>query len=143
MDRANWNLLVLSGADGESLSPVQLQKCLFLLGKAFPDEISGEGFYDFQPYNYGVFDADVYSDAERMQKKGLTRIAPTGGGWKEYAATPEGLAAAGEVRMQIPANVADYIPRLVSWARSLSFADLVRAVYERFPETREKSIFKG
>jgi len=36
----------------------------------------------------------------------------------------------------------DYLKRLVCWARSLSFEHLIRAVYEAYPETRVKSIFR-
>jgi hypothetical protein len=143
MDRSDWNLLVLSAAGGAHLSPAQLQKCLFLLGKALPQVVGTDSFYNFRPYNYGAFDEAVYFDAGRLQQRGLARIDKTNFGWNVYAASPQGLAVAQTLRQQIPAEVTDYVTRLVAWARSLSFADLVRAVYEAYPETRANSIFRG
>jgi hypothetical protein len=143
MKRHEWNLLVLSAANGRPLTPVRLQKCLYILGRAFPKEVGGKGWYKFQPYNYGAFDADVYTDAEEMEKTGLTQIGQSAGGWKTFAATDDGLKAAEKLRRGVPSNVAAYIPELVNWATSLSFEQLVAAVYKAYPETRSRSIFRG
>jgi uncharacterized protein len=139
--RADWNLLVLAAAEGNRLTPVQLQKCLFLLGRELPHAV-GTDYYDFRPYNYGAFDAAAYFDAERMESQGLTRIVPTPGGWKDFAATPAGLARAAALAQGVPPSVISYLRALVRWARSLSFAQLVRAVYERHPDTKVNSIFR-
>jgi hypothetical protein len=141
--RSDWNLLVLAAAEGEPLSPAQYQKSLFLLGRAYPTEIAGGSYYDFEPYNYGPFDAAVYSDADELERRGLVQISRSQGGWKEYAATSAGLARASELERGVPPKVADYIRRVVTWARGLSFADLVRAVYNSYPEMKANSIFKG
>jgi hypothetical protein len=39
MKRALWTLLAISVANGKTLSPVQVQKSLFLLGRMLPDEV--------------------------------------------------------------------------------------------------------
>jgi hypothetical protein len=143
LSRSDWNLLVLAAAEGASIEPVQLQKSLFLLGKAFPQAVAGGGFYDFQPYNYGAFDATVYGDVEQMQEEGLASVTRSAAGWNEYAATPAGLARAKALQPSVDPKVLDYIRRVVDWARRLSFSDLVRAVYKAYPETKVNSIFKG
>src|SRR5439155_6656754 len=53
--RSAWVLLALLAAEGHSLTPVQLQKCLFLLGSRRPKDV-GRDFYHFRPYDYGPFD---------------------------------------------------------------------------------------
>jgi hypothetical protein len=143
MKRSDWNLLVLAAAGGQPLQPVQFQKVLFLLGKDFPDVVGGESYYHFEPYNYGAFDANVYSDAEALEGQSLTTISQTYGGWKQYAAAPAGLAKARELEQQAPSHVVGHIKNLVAWAKGLSFNELVRAVYEAHPETKANSIFKG
>ena len=63
MTRHDWLLLVLAAAEGDTLSPLQLQKSLFLVGHGLAGLVSTD-FYDFQPHAYGPFAAAVYHDAE-------------------------------------------------------------------------------
>jgi hypothetical protein len=135
-------LLTLAAAEGAELTPVQLQKVLFLLGERQRDKV-GTGFYGFHPYNFGPFSADVYFDAEQLEREGLAMIdrGSPGRSWSLYAATPAGLARAREVAQQAPADLPDYIGRLVQWARSLTFRELVSAVYAAYPGQRANSIF--
>jgi len=124
------------------LTPAQHQKCLFLLGRAYPDRVQTEDWYRFRPHNYGAFDSAVYEDAERMYKDGLVDITRSQWGWKEYSATDLGLEKARELESELPANVRKYLAELVAWARSLSFEQLIRAVYETYPETKTTSVFE-
>ncbi len=142
MERKDWTLLVIASAKGEPLSPVQLQKSLFLIGENVPG-LKGAGFYEFEPYDYGPFCAEVYQDADRLALDGLVRIArdhtkP----YREYFATPTGLSCAAELRSGMDEKVLAYLERVVAWAQSLSFVDLVRAVYKEHPHMRSKSVFR-
>lgn len=136
MTKRDWTLLAIAAADGEPLSPVQLQKILFLLGEF---KLKGKRFYRFVPYNYGPFDPEIYRDAETLEAEGLISIT-SGGRWKGYAATPRGLAVADRINANPDAK--DYLRRVVTWARSLSFQELLRAIYARFPEYRANSVFQ-
>lgn len=49
---------------------VQLQKSLFVLGRRRAKDLGGD-FYNFQPYDYGPFDASVYHDADALPLAGL------------------------------------------------------------------------
>jgi len=140
MNRRDWTLLAIAAADGEPLSPVQLQKALFLLGQMMPRQLDGGGFYDFRPYSYGPFDATVYQDAESLSAEGLVHIEV--GRWKQYAATSKGLGAADEVRRDANPDAVQYLSKVVAWVRSISFRELIKAIYARFPEYREKSVFR-
>src|SRR5215218_4144725 len=94
MERKDWNLLVIAAALGQPLSPVQLQKCLFILGRELPNEV-GSNYYEFIPYDYGPFAVEVYRDAEQLAAQGLVAIQISSGQkWKQYAATPAGMANA-------------------------------------------------
>ena len=140
MPRRDWTLLTIAAADGEPLTPVQLQKALFLLGQMMPQHLDSAQFYDFQPYSYGPFDATVYKDAESLSAEGLVHIEV--GRWKQYAATSKGMGAADDVRRRANADAVQYLSKVVDWVRSVSFQELVKAIYARFPRYREKSIFQ-
>jgi hypothetical protein len=142
MMRSDWNLLVLAAAGGTRLQPVHLQKILFLLGENCP-QATGKDYYHFAPYNYGAFDPCVYYDAEHLERAGLALMTRVPGGWNEYAASPAGLARARELEAEADPRVRHYLQQLVDWAQSLSFPELVRAVYEAYPSTKVNSIFKG
>lgn len=139
--RKNWALLAIAAASGEPVSPVQLQKSLFLLGRELGDLVSGD-FYEFQPYNYGPFDIAVYKDAEELASEGLITITrPPHARYNEYRATAMGLARATCIREQAPARAAKYLETAVAWARRLSFSELVQAIYAKYPDTRVNSVF--
>jgi uncharacterized protein len=142
MQRRDWNLLVLAAAEGQALSPVQFQKALFLISRNLPGEV-GENFYDFQPYNYGPFDADVYNDALSLVPEQLAAVSKSPQGWTEYSATPNGLARAKQIAEALDPKVSSYVERLVKWVRSQSFPALVRAIYHKYPEMKVNSVFGG
>ncbi len=99
MKPQDWTLLAISAAKGRGLSPIQLQKSLFLLERRLSKEELGEQFYEFVPYNYGPFDVKIYQDAK-------------------------------------------YLDEVVTWILGLSFRDLVRAIYEAYPQFRANSVFQ-
>ena len=139
MKRSDWTLLALAAGNGRPLSPVQLQKVLFLLGEKGK---VGRGYYQFRPYNFGPFSPDIYVDAESLERMGLARIdrAEPGRPWAVYAATPEGISAA-EKLDGLDRSTRQYVKALVEWAKGLSFQQLVSAVYREFPDQRVNSIF--
>lgn len=143
MRREDWTLLVIAAAKKRGLSPVQLQKSLFLLGQRLDKSTLGDDFYAFEPYNYGPFDVTVYQDAERLAGDGLVTISRTPERrWALYLSTENGSEAAEKLRKGVPAQWLRYADRLVTWVQHLSFRDLVRAIYAEYPEYRANSVFR-
>ncbi len=143
MQPKDWALLVIGAAENRGLSPVQLQKVLFLLQRKFPADRLGESFYNFIPYNYGPFDVQIYYDAEKLEKEGLISITPSAEHrWKTYRVAPAGLRLASELRSEAPASVLEYLDYVVRWVRGLSFRELVSAIYAEYPEFRVNSVFQ-
>jgi uncharacterized protein YwgA len=143
MRRSDWTLLALAAAGGQPVTPVQLQKSLFLLSKECAAEV-GEDFYRFEPYNYGPFDSSVYHDAEELCVEQLAcEIRSPQRSWAEYAASTEGLKYAVALRGVAPQRAVKYLEAVVDWARRQTFEGLVRAIYNQYPETRARSIFRG
>lgn len=139
MNRADLLLKIIAAAKGEPLTPAQLQKVAFRLGmecsKYIPDD-----FYQFRKYDYGPFSAEIYRDAEQLERDGKiwVSINPRGG-WREYAATVRGYMT--EID-DMPDEVSSFIDDKVRWARELSFQELVREVYRLYPAYRENSVFQ-
>lgn len=140
MDRLHWTLVATAFAKGRGLSPVQLQKALFLLGKGMPQSV-GEGFYQFIPHNYGPFSKEIYLDAERLASEGLVAIVQSGS-YPEYICTAAGQGVAKMISGTADARVLEYFEQVVHWVQSLSFSALVRAIYSKYPEYRENSVFQ-
>lgn len=143
MERKDWALLVIAAAQGASITPAQLQKCLFLLGRERSEQV-GDDFYDFQPYDYGPFDALVYRDAEKLAEEDLVVIScPPRRGWSEYAATLKSSERVKQLADNLPAGLGDFIGEKVQWAMSLSFAQLVHAIYQQYPSFAVNGVFRS
>lgn len=141
LEKKDWTLLVLSAAQGEPLSPVQLQKALFLFGQNAPGAIKGP-FYDFKPYNYGPFDASIYTDAKALDADGLVFVGERPGrSWSEYSVTPDGAERAKGIAAELSPEAKSYLETIVAWVKRVSFEDLLQTVYARYPEYAVNSVF--
>jgi len=140
--RKDWTLLAIRAARRGGLSPVQLQKTLFLLGKEIPEQV-GTQFYNFKPYNYGPFDQAVYADADRLSAEGYVDIVQRSGeSWKTYTITRDGEIKASYLDLEA-GEVRSYVDQLVEWVQQQNFQQLVRAIYAKYPEMRANSVFQG
>jgi len=142
MSARDWLLLTVASAKGDSVSPVQLQKALFLLGKEVGVGRLGKPFYKFMAYDYGPFCASIYSDAEELDESGLLEIHH-GGRFKKYSATERGLEEAEEIRESADKDAVEFLDAVVDWVRSQSFDDLVRAISRKYPDMKKRSVFRG
>ncbi len=139
--RTDWLVLALAEAEGGALSPVQVQKALFVFSKGAAGNLSSDSFYNFEPYNYGPFDSMIYADLERLQVRGLVNILnPGAGAQRRYSITQQGLSHATSIRSEDPRH-ASFMRDVVLWVQRQSFSDLVRAIYQRWPEYRKNSVF--
>lgn len=141
MKRRYWALLAIAAGRETGLTPVQLQKALFLLGRECANEIGEpDDFYHFEPYDYGPFDVEVYEDARQLKAEGLITISPVPGRrWNCYRATPEGKGKADSTREKMPGGC---LQKQVDWVKSQRFSQLVRAIYEKYPEMAANSVFQ-
>jgi|tagenome__1003787_1003787.scaffolds.fasta_scaffold20937086_2 hypothetical protein len=141
MDRKDWTLLAISAADAKGLTPVQLQKVLFLLGREMEHELGGD-FYHFRPYHYGPFDRAVYGDAEKLSNEDAVEINQrVGENWNRYVISNEGREQADFVKKRASAGAVEYLNRIVEWALRQSFPQLVNAIYTKYPDMKVNSVF--
>lgn len=139
LNKDEWALLALYYAD-KPLTPVQIQKILFLFGQA--QGLGERAKYQFKPWDYGPYSPKIYSDLETAAYE-FDLVEITEGKVRTYKLTPEGEAAAEKLDSQADAELKDYLEKVTEWAKNLSFAQIVKAVYDAFPEYKERSIFRA
>jgi hypothetical protein len=141
MKRTDVLLAALAAPEQRSFYPVHLQKTLFLVDHTLPKLFTDR--YDFQPYDYGPFDKDVYSDAEALKNAGLVTIGREPGDWyRTYCVTDEGLARGQKLLASMPPESAVMIRKIANIVTPLSFRDLVAGIYKAFPQMKVNSVFK-
>jgi hypothetical protein len=141
MKRSDYVLAVLAASGGASLTPVQLQKLFFLLDRKIPEQIGGPRFH-FEPRDYGPFDKNVYSQLESLATEGMVDIDDSGG-VRTFRLSSAGRPAGARALSSFPGTHSEYVQKLSQWVRSLSFEDLVSAIYREYPEMRANSVFRG
>ena len=142
LDCEDWSLLVIAATDG-GLRPFQLQKSLHVLGQRFP-ELTGTGFYEFQPVGSGEFSEQVYIDVNRLSKNGLVSIRssePDGG--RLFRLTPAGAERAKKLEKRAGPDAIRDVQTIVSWVRTRSVDQLRRGSFGRVGATNPGSRGRG
>jgi hypothetical protein len=141
LSKDEWTLLAIAKAGDQGLTPAQLQKTLYLLKKSYSRQL--RDFYKFIPYNYGPFDKTIYSDAAKWAD---LRLVETNGvldqSWSVYCITEQGKQKASELAGNATTAQISYLNRVVQWAQSLSFQELIASIYKRYPEYKVNSVFR-
>lgn len=140
MDAKSVVLAALAPAEGGVYSPVQVQKLIFILNEEIPKQFDGPHF-NFEPYDYGPFDKKVYETLEALEKEGLVEIIRER--WNSYKLTPAGQARGNKLVSDLNNTAMQYLINLSKFVRSLSFSELVSAVYKAYPKMKENSVFQG
>lgn len=140
MDKKDVVLIGLYATNGKKLTPVQVQKLFFLIDNNLEKFIDGRKF-DFQPYNYGPFDREVYVELEKLSREGMVYIDKSGR-WPTYQISGEGKEHIKSQFENLPKNVKDYLIELGKFVTELTFSQLVSSIYKAYPEMRANSVFQ-
>jgi len=144
-DRAGWLILLLDrdalGASGpEELDPVRVQKGMFLLSERGP----ARGLYKFRAYDWGPFSSAIYGDLEAMTRQGyLDELQQPGRTWSMYRVTPSGHELASGMARQIGDANVGWLRSAREFLTTRSFAQLLRDIYEEYPDFAVNSRFSG
>ena len=133
-------IAIVAAAGDAGLNRVQLQKSAFLVGEEF-DERLPANFYQFRPYMYGPFAQDVYTDLDRLCDGQVIEVLTGTNGRPSYRLAPDattGLCGLSD----LPEDLESGIRQIVGWVTSMSFNELVRAVYHLYPDQRQNSVFQ-
>ncbi|MDO9371288.1 MAG: hypothetical protein Q7U07_01670 [Gammaproteobacteria bacterium] len=142
MTKLGLLLIALAAGEKSEYTPVQIQKLIFLVEQNVGNLIGGP-FFEFRPYNYGPFDSSIYELLRQLEADGLVSASVTNRGWKMHSLTDAGLMQAVALSAGIDKFVMDYIKEASKFVRTLSFADLVSAIYKAYPEMKANSVFTG
>jgi uncharacterized protein YwgA len=142
MTRDEALLAVLAASGGRNYAPAQIQKAIFLVTENLPALVTKGPKYHFEPYDYGPFDRRVYSDCEVLATAGKVEILQ-GPRWKYYAATNAGVDRGKTILNSLSKSDSDYIVSVSNWVRSLTFEQLVKSIYDKYPKMKVNSIFRG
>lgn len=141
LDQQDTILAALAAVPGSTFTPVQLQKTLFLIDERLSAFIGGPKF-KFYPWDYGPFDGAVYDVAAELESAGMVEVTRIRDSFRFYAASPLGQARGNTVLQRLDGNARKYFVTLSHWVRSLTFSELVSAIYRDYPEMRERSVFQ-
>lgn len=142
MERDEIILAALAaGGENATFTPVQVQKLFFLLDREAAHLVDGPHF-NFTPYDYGPFDRGVYDGLDALARQNLARVQNTGR-YRVYALSQAGFQQ-GVARLgQLPEPARTYVANVAQWVRQLSFEQLVASIYNRYPEMKANSVFRG
>ena len=142
MDKSELMLAALAPAGNDELTPVQVQKLLFLIDRNIAEDVGGTGFH-FVPYDYGPFDSSVYDVLRSLEVRQLVSSSVTSRGWKKYALTTQGVATGQQHLQTLSPRAQEYIKRVSDFVRTTSFSNLVSAIYKAYPDMKVNSVFRG
>ena len=128
-ERKDWTLIAIA-LSRRGLTPIQLQKSLYLLLQTYPREL-GSHFYEFRSISSGHFSEDIYPDAQALAGEGLIAIEISEQeGWQHYSTTAAGNARAKQLSGFLRAPLLHYLRRVVGWASTRTFEQLVRQPFD-------------
>jgi DNA-binding PadR family transcriptional regulator len=140
MDRTDWLLLFLGLPGGPyETDQIRVMKGMFIFSQEGPKDV--RRLYDFQPYDYGPFDVQIYHDLEWLEFRGLIRIVSVEDTNRRlYRLTEKGQGRVAELITRAAAPAVLTLRQIKQKVTSLSFIDLLKDVYRRYPKYAAKSV---
>lgn len=141
MARSEMVLAALAAAgEGRSFSPVQVQKLFFLLDREASHLVAGP-YFNFQPYDFGPFDREVYVELDGLSFLGLVDTAGSSK-YRRYTLTQPGYEAGRQELAAWSKEAGDYATQVAQWVQRLSFQQLVSSIYTKYPDMKVNSVFR-
>ena len=140
MHRKDWLVLFL-GLPGGSYpaDQIRVMKGMFLWSKEGPRE--ARQLYHFEPYNYGPFDTAVYRDLDALESEGLLRVESSfGDRQRRYSLTLAGDRRAAELTAKARPDSLAKLRGIKKEVTAAPFAELLRSIYDRYPDYAVKSV---
>ena len=130
-----------AGGENAMYTPVQVQKLFFLLDREAAAALGGP-FFKFVPYDYGPFDQAVYVGIDDLARRNLASVQNTGR-YRVYGLSQAGQIEGRRLLDTLQPAVRQYVANVAQWVRQLSFQQLVAAIYNKYPEMKVNSVFRG
>ena len=145
MSRRDWLILLLAyqgrGA-GPGLDPVRVQKGMFLTSQEAT--LPADQKYEFRAHHYGPYSDDLKWDLNSLVREGVVAEIPVPGyTWSRYELTGAGLERARQLLDIAPIEAQHQLFGIKQRITGVSFNDLLRDVYAKYPDYATNSIFSG
>lgn len=134
MNKRDLILQIFSLVNDKTLSPLQLQKLLFLVDEKLSIDINGTKFFNFEPYDFGPFDRQIYIELNALISTG--QIIVHNGKVRQYQLIDDNF------NVSIAENIKEKIKILADFVKKCTFKELLTAIYKEYPHTAIKAIYK-
>ncbi len=135
MNRKELILHVFSLVDDKLLSPVQVQKLLFLVDDKVSKELNNAKYFNFTPYDFGPFDKEIYVELNSLISDGKIVIVNSGK-TREYQLVETSR------HPNISEEINIKLKKLITFVKNCSFKELLTAIYRAYPETATNAVYK-
>ena len=125
-----------AGGEGARFDPVRIQKLLFVIDREV--SIEGAPHFEFQAYHYGPFDVAVYEVLDQLVEANKVEVHRSGQ-YREYSLSGTGRKPGQDVLAQLARRTSGAMTKVARWVLSLSFWDLIAAIYRKYPEMAANS----
>ena len=141
MTRRDWLLLYCATKPSQSLSPLQIQKGLFLF--AMEAGAPEDERYEFTPYNYGPCSMEIYGDVRALADDGLLSESPAPAtGYSLHSLTPKGVEAADRLKAGANPGLLQGLAKAKTFVTERYFQQLLRDVYSKYPTYAKNSLWQ-
>jgi len=140
LSRQDWLLLFIGLPGGPyPTDQIRVMKGMFLFSQEGPPQV--RRLYNFKPYDYGPFDTQIYHDLDLLEALGMVRSdVVSGTNRRIYRLTEKAQQHFGMLETAAPEAPLAALRGIKRRVTSLSFLDLLKHVYERYPDYAAKSV---
>lgn len=141
--RQDYLILFLGFPEGPyPTDQIRVMKGLFLFSQEGPAE--AHDLYEFVPYDFGPFDTGVYRDLDEIRDQGLLTIVESSSTSQcIYGLTPAGRTRYADLEERTSLHITDQLGEIKTLVTSLSFTNLLRHVYAKYPESAKNTVARG
>jgi len=123
--RKGWPLLAIAVSGGSGLSPVQLQRSLFLVCQKREEQV-GPGFYEFESHGSGPASATLYADIDALvAEEYIVKEWMPESSCSTFRLSDAGRARAADFRRKMKKEALEGLEDAVAWVKEQSYLELV------------------
>jgi hypothetical protein len=123
--RVGWLLLAIAVSGRSGLSPLQLQRSLFLVAQKRGEQV-GPGFYEFEANGSGPSSADLYGDLDALVSSDhLLKEWVPDSSCSAFHLSASGSARAEAFRRKAKRDALSGLEDAVAWVKEQSYLDRI------------------
>jgi len=123
--RRGWLLLAIAVSGASGLSPVQLQRSLFLVCQKREEQV-GPDFYEFESYGSGSASTALYADIDALVATGdIVKEWVPESSCSTFRLSDAGRARAADFRRKMKKEALEGLEDAVTWVKEQSYQEMV------------------